>query len=634
MMKPAARRYLSSLLGLLLFLATPTQAQQQSPTISELKQQIALMERVDRDPNTTPDVRKENSAFLMKRRAALQSLLQKTIADLKRYKSIVGPHLTSEEIEKVDGSLRALEQEAQGLNGEMAPLSSSGDLLRSDRRAGPADTDSPAPRDGTVSVATAVSAAVACPAKPDDLIGNAYLFAPSGATASLFIEKLSAPLSLTQDSDVIVSPASQLTIPQAHFQIITQHGTVSKIYAESEYQPAKTKSGEGRKRLEIILNTPPPAGDTEVRVRLVNLRFECSTDTSPAPTLIAAANKSGTVYDATTFDAATQKEYDAAIAGAKSPDRKAFSAGFSAAKGDGAKAQGAGDFLINKNFSKDNLKGTILDLFDQVNLSFQVKKSSAENVDPRYLNLGLTFRKTFLIFTPKRPETLTGVSAADIAASMQKATETLRQSRNKGFFRVAAIGGGLKLEGEAFDFKTVNFVTDPSIEVGSIAKRLGSKGYYNLSFIGGAEVGRNMSKPDAKATGGPTAAALNKVNWIARLMGGGQMTLRYLPTSNTGDHWGVELNLAYAIRHLFENEVFTDTTANGGKSSTIGMGNKPWKQADLKLFLFGDEKARYGFKFSYMNGALPPAFSRTRGFQYGFIVETTDDKTNGQAANK
>jgi hypothetical protein len=624
-----------------LVLATSTQAQQQSPTISDLKQQIALMERVDRDPNTTPDVRKENSAFLMKRRADLQSLLQKTIADLKRYKSIVGPQLTSEEIEKVDGSLRALEQEAKSLNGDTEPVSSSGDSSKSGRRSGPADADSPAPGDGMASVVPSVSAAASCPAKPDDLIGNAYLFAPSGGVVTLIIEKLSAPLSLTQDSDVTVTPlpglpasSSQLTIPQAHFQIITQHGTVSKIYAESEYQPARTKSGEGRKRLEIILNTPPPAGDTEVRVRLVNLRFECSTDTSPAPTLIAAANKSGTIYDATAFDAATKKEYDAAIAAAKSPDRKAFSAGFSAAKGDGAKAQGAGDFLINKNFSKENLKGTILDLFDQVNLSFQVKKSSAENVDPRYLNLGLTFRKTFLIFTPKRPEPLTASSAANIATDMQRATETLKLARNKGFFRVAAIGGGLKLEGEAFDFKTVNFVTDPSIEVGSIAKRLGSKGYYNVSFIGGAEVGRNMSKPDAKATGGPTVADLNKVNWIARLMGGGQMTLRYLPTSNTGDHWGVELNLAYAIRHLFESEVFTDTAANGGKSSTIGKGNKPWKQADLKLFLFGDEKARYGFKVSYMNGFLPPAFSRTKGFQYGFIVETTDDKTNGQAANK
>ena len=113
------------------------------------------------------------------------------------------------------------------------------------------------------------------------------------------------------------------------------------------------------------------------------------------------------------------------------------------------------------------------------------------------------------------------------------------------------------------------------------------------------------------------------------------MTVRYLPTSDSGDHWGLEGNLAFVNRHLFSSEVFTETiNAGSTKVSSIGKGNKIWRQADLKLFLFGDEKARYGFKFSYLNGALPPAFTTTRGFQYGFVVETTDDKANGQPANK
>ena len=287
--------------------------------------------------------------------------------------------------------------------------------------------------------------------------------------------------------------------------------------------------------------------------------------------------------------------------------------------------------MINKTFPRESLSGTILDFFDQANLSFQVKKSTAEKADPRHLNIGLDLRKTFLVFLPARPTPLTTNTVS--VNSLETIANDIKQTRNKGFFRVLSVGGGLKLEGEAFDFKTVNFVSDPSIELGSIAKRLGSKGYYNLSILGGAELGRNLSKP---TDGTASSAALSEVNWIARMMGGGQFTLRYLPTDETGAHWGVELNLAYVNRHLFKKEVFTEAGESGTapKITRIGEGNRPWRQADLKLFLFGDEKARYGFKVTYMNGSLPPAFTPTKGFQYGFVVETTDDKTNGKPANQ
>jgi hypothetical protein len=637
-MRRTNARSLISVLVLVLLVCTPARTQQPRQTIDELKQQIDAMEKIDRDPSVTPDVKAENIAFLGKRKADLVSLLQRTLTDLQRYKSVVGRNLTPDESDKIDRRFHELEQDLHVLSAGSELATTAGDTLLLLKAKGPSAADV-SPSDSTPSPNTA-ALDVGCPAKPDDLIKSTYLVASSGAPTTLFVE-LTMPLSLTQDSDVtIVPPAagpaslSQLSIPQNHFQIVTEHGTSSKTFSAGEYQPAETKSGFGRKRLDIKITGALSAGDTDLKIKLINLRFDCSSDTSPAPTLIASANKTGTVYDAISFDAATKKEYDAAIAAAKSPDRKAFSAGFAAAKGDGSKAQGAGDFLINKNFSRKDLNGTILDVFDQVNLSFQVKKSTAQNVDPRYLNLGLDFRKTFLIFTPKKPTAINGATAANIEAQMQTAANELKRARNKGFFRVAAIGGGVKLEGEAFDFKTVNFVADPSVEIGSIAKRIGSKGYYNVSFIGGGEIGRNLSKPDAGAAGSPSSASLHTVNWIARLMGGGQMTLRYLPTDDSGAHWGVELNMAYAMRHLFQSEVFTDTTATGGKTSTVRKGNQPWRQADLKFFLFGDQKARYGFKFSYMNGALPPAFTRTKGFQYGFIIETSDDKTNGQAANK
>lgn len=72
----------------------------------------------------------------------------------------------------------------------------------------------------------------------------------------------------------------------------------------------------------------------------------------------------------------------------------------------------------------------------------------------------------------------------------------------------------------------------------------------------------------------------------------------------------------------------------GSKLVTVGSGNKAWRQADLKVFLFGDGTKRYGLKVSYNNGQLPPAFTPTRGFQFGMVVESSDDKQGGGAANK
>ena len=64
-----------------------------------------------------------------------------------------------------------------------------------------------------------------------------------------------------------------------------------------------------------------------------------------------------------------------------------------------------------------------------------------------------------------------------------------------------------------------------------------------------------------------------------------------------------------------------------------GRRNRAWRQPDLKVFLFGDGTKRYGLKVSYNNGQLPPAFTPTKGFQFGLVVESSDDKQSGEPAN-
>jgi hypothetical protein len=586
-------------------------------SIEELRSQIAVMSGIERDPNTVLEVKKINHELLVTRQAQLWTRLEKTIEAMRQYRTTVQTQLSVTELTKLDKSIESLDAELQSLRGIQAgPVDPA-----------PATVAAAASRPDSLALTSELlAAATPCPANPDEIISAVHI-APGapGTGGNLFFE-LAVPLSKTQSPPITTTAGGQISIPQALVQITTQSGATSHLLATTAYGPARTISGFGPKFLKVQLTSPLQAGDTDVRAALLNVTFACGNGTGNGSTLIASTSQSGKIFDVNAYNDKTAKDYDEAVKAAKSPDRKAFSAGFAAAKGDGEKAEGASDLLINKTFSPSDLQGTLFDFFDLANLSFQVKKSTAEKADPRYLNLGLNLRKTFLVFLPKRPDTLTiddGAKSEEIENAISNINDQVKKSRNKGFFRVLSVGGGLKLEGEAFDFKTVNFVSDPTIELGSIAKRIGSKGFYNFSILGGAELGRNLSKP---TNGTASSAALDEVSWIARMMGGGQFTLRYLPTDETGSHWAVELNLAYVNRHLFKKEVFTEAAESGTapKITSIGEGNRAWRQADLKLFLFGDQKARYGFKVTYMNGSLPPAFTPTKGFQYGFVVESTD----------
>src|SRR5438132_10003274 len=57
---------------------------------------------------------------------------------------------------------------------------------------------------------------------------------------------------------------------------------------------------------------------------------------------------------------------------------------------------------------------------------------------------------------------------------------------------------------------------------------------------------------------------------------------------------------------------------------------KPWYQADLKAFIFSNDQGRAGFKVSFIRGGLPPVFADTKAFRFGFVFETSDDKSSPQ----
>ncbi len=56
------------------------------------------------------------------------------------------------------------------------------------------------------------------------------------------------------------------------------------------------------------------------------------------------------------------------------------------------------------------------------------------------------------------------------------------------------------------------------------------------------------------------------------------------------------------------------------KSTAVSKGEKPYFQADVKVYLVASSSGRYGFKLSYNRGSLPPVYSRVPSFQFRFVV--------------
>ncbi|HZI19106.1 MAG TPA: hypothetical protein VEY09_10970 [Pyrinomonadaceae bacterium] len=593
-----------------------------STEVSQLKSELAHLKKIEDDPETPPEVRDINRTFLEERRGRLRGALEKRITALRTYLTSSAGALKPNEVEAVETSIRALEEELRGLDGRMAGHVAAASVQSVEaptlaRRASPVAGEVSAP-----GLNGNLLGLQDCPANPSELIESAFI---NKDQRRLEI-KLVTRLSRTQPPGV-VSDLNELIIPANRIVIATAAG------APIASSTAQTLDG----RRQIFVNLPGdiPEDVAKIRVTLLNLGFQCPDANNP--TTMPTVSKDGDIFSLQELRDRDVAAYRAANAAAKTSDKKNYRLGFVASKGNGEEAEGAADISINKDLGLS--ENGLLSVFDEADLALQLKKSSAEKADPRHLTLGLSLRKTFLVDSrlPKVEPLTEAMSPPDLLAASDRNSEAIKASRNKGFFRVFMITESLNLEGEAFDFKTVNFVSDTQFELASIAKRLGPKGYYNLSIFGGPEIGRNLSIPEATSSMGATAAQMNQVDWISRLKAGGHFTLRFLPGDNTGSNWGVELDLGFVNRYLFSSELTTEETTDNGMTKTklvsVSKGNKTWRQADLKLFLFGNEKARYGVKLSYNNGRLPPAFTPTKAFQFGLVVESADDRTDDKPAN-
>src|SRR4030095_1698054 len=87
----------------------------QQITAAELREDIQKLLVVERDGNTSAEVRKLNQIFLKKRRIQLQELLQKNVEGLKKYLATLEGSLSPEEKLIVQNTITNAEKELQAL---------------------------------------------------------------------------------------------------------------------------------------------------------------------------------------------------------------------------------------------------------------------------------------------------------------------------------------------------------------------------------------------------------------------------------------------------------------------------------------------------------------------------------------
>lgn len=107
-----------------------------------LKEQIARLESIERDPQTSPEVRELNRSFLLARRAQLRAELKKRVGALVSYLSSGAGILSSAESDAISASIRNLRAELQSLGGEASAKDSNETM-----GAAPPDAGRTAPQD-------------------------------------------------------------------------------------------------------------------------------------------------------------------------------------------------------------------------------------------------------------------------------------------------------------------------------------------------------------------------------------------------------------------------------------------------------------------------------------------------------
>ena len=389
--------------------------------------------------------------------------------------------------------------------------------------------------------------------------------------------------------------------------------------------------------LQILLTSPagakPAPNDKQVQVIFQTLHFAGG---SVRTNLTGA----GAFYDPTNFSQLVDKTYKAlqdAVASSKTPDECPFCSGFNIVvpSGKDQKTQGAGDIIFNRNLSNIPIGQSF---FDQIDFGLKINKATEPKTDARHFELGLQFRKTFLLHQDKiralrdalssTPGTTVDVNSTQKAFKLKSGLTSnnavlIINDLQKDFFRSFYFDNGLKFEGDIRGFSVgnvSNLLYEGQLQLTTVSKGIGKQvGFWNFRWMPvGVEAGYNLKNDDDKS---------NEKHSLARVKTGAVLSLFYKASDPNSFLNRVEFDTEAVNRFLLRREsVFDDQTK---KANLISKGSKYWLQSDLK-FMFGPKTpmGMVGIKVGFRRGSLPPVYAFNKAFNIGLVFESSTKDTS------
>ena len=430
----------------------------------------------------------------------------------------------------------------------------------------------------------------------------------------------------TVDPDPVVEVRFSALLDKSHPEDLNaSNATVNTLPGNMSLPVASINRTESARRLKVKLpagQAVPVGTENGVKVCFTSLHFLAADGMDGV-----ASNLCGEGMILTTANVANELEKQFKVLSQTektSEEKNIFASGF-VANGEGGDAEGGAEVNLNSN----DLGVRGLTAF------MRLKKATAEEADPKHLEIGVNQSTTSLIGRGSLAEirrlraimldaTKTDPERAKAAADFRDLLRKRQQRLLGGMF--FDIGG--KIETQALNFDVTNFVGEGAFQIQSRTKSLfgSKKGFWRFRLMPAAmELGYNVSQQQPS---GSEAPAIDP-DWLARFKFGGVFTLFYKNHSEGPALFRrVELDVQAVDRYLFRREVQFDeeTKAN----TTTDRGHKPWFQAGLKIFFTDPEEGsggmRSGFKLTYNRGSLPPVYADTKSFQFGFILESTESK--------
>ena len=267
-----------------------------------------------------------------------------------------------------------------------------------------------------------------------------------------------------------------------------------------------------------------------------------------------------------------------------------------------------------------HLNGTLSQFSQNLRVNVNLRKSSAIKADSRQFDIGLhlDFTHNFLGNSIRDIQNASDAFQLAPTPSNQANLQSSIDAIQNRFWLAYSVDTAVRFEADPTSFKVTNAVIDLPLQfISRTMNVFGTRdGWWFIRVIpAGFEGGQNLGSE------GPA----NQKYSIARYKAGATIGLFWkAPNQGAAFIKKVMLEAQGVDRYLFTNESSFDQASM--KAIAIADGNKHYVQADLKVYLASTPQGNYSFRVSYVNGGLPPVFTDTKTFRYGFVFESPDKK--------